>query len=227
MSIKNPNQFARVPLSLLGMDGVKGSTIATYVSLASYADRSGFCFPSVPTIAKRAGISEKIARRECQLLISLGFLESRKHFDKEERQSSNRYYLTWQRDNGGKNATGEELLSSEIREKRHPDGVESDTQTKSITKQIHETTALSAEIVSKAWTANGSTQRVEAVIKVVSDALSNGIEASRLESALKELKLNNAYVSAFSLNEALNPKKRSFSLLADQKVDWSLVSEDL
>lgn len=226
MARTNPRQYVRIPQTLLTSDGIKASTIATYASLASYADRKGFSFPSVPSIAKRAGLSEKIARRECDRLVKLGYLERRAHFDASEGQRSNRYTLIWQKDD---TAETTELVeqndeSSRIVSDSAPSS-ESERLTRSIKNQQQQSIEA-AQIVANSWRSQGKTQREESVIRFVNDALANGIEAERLQAALVELSRTNSYVSAYSLNSALNPKSL-FTIAADKKIDWSNESEML
>ncbi len=213
-------------MRLMATDGVKASTIATYASLASYADRKGFSFPSVPSIARRAGLSEKVARRECNKLVELGYLERRAHFDPTDGQRSNRYTLTWQRDDVAEKNLGEEQKSKSAGADS-PTGPSSEKErlTKSIINQKQQS-IIAADIVAKSWNTAGKTQRKEGVIRVVFDALENGVEEEELRTALKQLDGANIYVSAYSLNTALYPKPRS-TLNADKKVNWTLESEDL
>jgi DNA-binding MarR family transcriptional regulator len=226
MKETNPRQYVRIPMSLLTTDGVKASTIATYASLASYADRKGFSFPSVSSIAKRAGLSEKVARRECNRLVYLGYLERKAHFDATDGQRSNRYVLTWQRDDI-------EEKTLDVKQKGKSAGVdlatpptgESATLTKSIINQRQQS-ILAGDIVADSWNAKGKTQRKESVIGIVRDALENGISEEELRNALVKLNKINIYVSAYSLNTTLYPQPRG-TLNADRKVDWSLESEDL
>jgi DNA-binding MarR family transcriptional regulator len=226
MTRTNPRQYVRIPQSLLTTDGIKASTIATYASLASFADRKGFSFPSVPSIAKRAGLSEKIARRECDRLVSLGYLERKAHFDTSEGQRSNRYTLIWQRESTEESrptpeqngeGTGIDLAS--------PPSSKMDTLTRSTINQPQQS-ILAAEIVARSWRSHGKTQKAVSVIRLVSDALTNGLEVEKLEKALTELSRSNSYVSAYSLNAALNPKPL-FTLPADRKTNWEGESERL
>ena len=226
MARTNPRQYVRIPQTLLTSDGVKASTIATYASLASYADRKGFSFPSVPSIAKRAGLSEKIARRECDRLVKLGYLERRAHFDASEGQRSNRYTLIWQKDDTAKTTelVGQNDESSGLVSDTAPSS-ESERLTRS-TKNQQQQSIEAAQIVTNSWRSQGKTQRIESVIRLVNDALLNGIDAQKLETALAELSRTNSYVSAYSLTSALNPKPL-FTLEADRKVDWAKESENL
>ena len=226
MNLNNPKQYVRIPMELFAAQGVKASTIATYASLASYADKKGFCFPSVPTIAERAGLSEKVARRECKKLVELGYLERRTHFDEIYGQRSNRFTLTWQRDDTvektvAKRKNGDGSADNSV---SNP-GSENDRLTRSIINQRQQTKRLAADIVTDVWSSSGKTQRKEAVIEIVADALENEIEVENLRKALSKLNGINTYVSAYSLNTALYPKPVP-TLNADKKVDWSSESED-
>ena len=224
MTKTNQRQYIRIPQTLLTTDGIKASTIATYASLASFADRKGFSFPSVPSIAKRAGLSEKIARRECDRLVNLGYLERRAHFDISEGQRSNRYILLWQKVSSEESTEAPELKNerTRIHIPTAPAG-DIDTLTRSTSNQQQQS-ILAVEIVAKSWSSQGKTQKEMSVIRLVSDALTNGIEADKLEKALTELRRTNSYVSAYSLTVALNPKPL-FTLPADQKINWESESE--
>ena len=226
MARTNPRQYVRIPQTLLTTDGIKASTIATYASLASYADRKGFSFPSVPSIAKRAGLSEKIARRECDRLVSLGYLERRAHFDASEGQRSNRYILIWQKESSEESASApkQNIEGTGIVLASAPSS-DMDTLTRSTNNQPQQS-ILAAEIVAKNWRSFGKTQKEVSVIRLVNDALTNGLEVEKLEKALAELSRSNSYVSAYSLNAALNPKPL-FTLPADRKTNWESESEDL
>ena len=224
MSKTNPRQYVRIPHSLMTTDGIKASSIATYAALASYADKDGFSYPSVPSIAKRAGLSVKIARRECDRLVKLGYLVRTPHFDGPKQQRSNRYTLTWQRDNVATNVP-------ETRQKRQTPGVVSasgptgisDTRTNSTNNYNHLTTA--ADLVEASWSPQGKTQNKQGVARIVAVSLENGISPEKLEAALKILDRDRKYVSDFSLGAALNPKPL-ITLAADKKVDWDYESEE-
>lgn len=225
MSKTNPKQYVRIPMTLLTTDGTKASTIATYASLASYADRKGFSFPSVPSIAKRAGLSEKVARRECKTLVELGYLERRTHFDATDGQRSNRYILTWQRDDlDGKSTEGEQISKSSGVDLATAPGSENARLTKSILNQSQQS-IIAADIVADSWSIVGKTQRKTGVIRIIQDALENGNDEEELRKALAKLNQLNVYISAYSLSTALHPKPRG-TLNADKKVDWTLESED-
>ena len=211
-------------MTLLMNTNAKGATIATYAALASYADKKGFSFPSVPSIAKRAGISVKVARRECDRLVVLGYLERKPHYDLSEGQRSNRYVLTWQR--------GDSLLT--------PVGVESDGSGSTVdfalaptSKNDGLTTCSSnqrqqsitaAEIVTSAWSAEGKTQNKNAVIRAIATCLENGIPAEKLLNALSSLDQVEVQINSFTLNSALHPK-RNKTIAADKENTWPSTDE--
>jgi len=226
MSKTNPRQYVRIPHSLLTTDGIKASSIATYAALASYADKEGFSYPSVPSIAKRAGLSEKIARRECDRLVKLGYLIKTPHFDGPKLQRSNRYTLTWQRDNVSINAQeeGQKRQTPGVVSASGPTG-ESDTRTNLNNNYNHLTTATS--LVEKAWNPKGKTQRKQGVVRLVADSLENGIAADQLEAALKRLDREGRFVSSYSVHPALNPKPLFPGFAPDRQHDWSTASENL
>ena len=226
MSKTNPRQYVRIPHSLFTTDGIKASTIATYAALASYADKDGFSWPSVPSIAKRAGLSEKITRRECQRLIELGYLTKSKHFDGTGLQRSNRYILTWQREMVVEKDSTEQLKrQTPLTFPSNSGPSKSDTRTNS-NKDNYNHLTTAAELVENSWDAGGKTQTKRAVIRIVATALENGVEQQKLLEALAKLSQLDIYISAYSLSSALNPKPLT-KLRADEKVDWSSQSEDL
>ena len=235
MTRTNPRQYVRIPQTLLTTDGIKASTIATYASLASFADRKGFSFPSVPSIAKRAGLSEKIARRECNRLVSLGYLERRAHFDESEGQRSNRYILIWQKESSEESTTSPKQISEGTGiALASASAGDIETLTRSITNQQQQS-ILAAEIVANNWSPLGTAQREASVIRYVNDSLTNGVEVGKLEKALSELSRTNSYVSDYSLTAALNPKplytlpadRPLYTLPADRKTDWEKQSDKL
>jgi DNA-binding MarR family transcriptional regulator len=73
--MSKPYQHVRIPLSLiLDSPGIKASTIAVYVALASFADVNGIAWPSIKTTAKRAKVSQATVRKEIHRLETYGLL---------------------------------------------------------------------------------------------------------------------------------------------------------
>ena len=220
-------QFVRVPMSLLTTDGVKGTTLATYAALASFADPAGHCFPSVPTIAKRAGVAEKTARAECKRLVRLGYLSIAAHMGEKGGQTSNRYTLLWQQKALAEKADPLVPIDQSPRSKmEREDGGEMDTRSITSSIKSHKTTA--AELVASCWSAEGKAQSKAGVISVIATALNNKVPATDLEKALSILNNSGAFVSAYSLTAALQPPKPLFhTIAADKKVDWAKEREEM
>ena len=77
-----PRRFVPVPFHAIGR--LTGSQLATYVSIRSFKNSStGKCYPSMRTIAKRAGYSRKTVQAAKRALRDQGLLEwevrGRKH----------------------------------------------------------------------------------------------------------------------------------------------------
>ena len=76
-----PRRFVAVPWEAIGL---KGSELATYVSIRSFKNsKTGRCFPSMRTIAKRASLSMRTIQAAKRALRDQGLLEwelrGRKH----------------------------------------------------------------------------------------------------------------------------------------------------
>ena len=76
-----PRRFVPVPFRAIGLTG---SQLATYVSIRSFKNsKTGKCYPSMQTIAKRASLSPKTVQSAKQSLRDRGLLEwevrGRKH----------------------------------------------------------------------------------------------------------------------------------------------------
>ena len=225
MKKTKPHQFLRIPHSLFNHEGIKGSTIATYAALASYADNKGFCYPSVSSIAGRAGISLATARRECAHLVSLGYLQITPHHV-GTRQSSNHYLLKWQSGELSRQENGSQNEQGEVIEFATPTPIENDGRSRIILNKNHLSTAT--ELVERLWSPAGRAQSKKTVITAIETALINGCTQSELSSALLRLNSQAAYISSFSLQKELAPKSSFKGLLqADIPTDWSTQSEDI
>ena len=76
-----PRRFVPVPFHAIGLTG---SQLATYVSIRSFKNsKTGKCYPSMQTIAKRASLSRKTVQAAKRALRDQGLLEwelrGRKH----------------------------------------------------------------------------------------------------------------------------------------------------
>lgn len=63
------------------------------MSLADAADDHGVCWPSVPTLARKCGVTTRTVRRAIQHLIASGLLHREPRFRDDGSHSSNRYTL--------------------------------------------------------------------------------------------------------------------------------------
>lgn len=71
--------WAMVPVWVLSK-GLTGGELATYVSLRSFADRSGEAHPSFRTVAERAGLSVKTVEKAVSRLRDLGLLRTTRRY---------------------------------------------------------------------------------------------------------------------------------------------------
>ena len=76
-----PRRFVPVPFHAIGLTG---SQLATYISIRSFKNsKTGKCYPSMQTIAKRASLSRKTVQAAKRALRDQGLLEwevrGRKH----------------------------------------------------------------------------------------------------------------------------------------------------
>jgi response regulator of citrate/malate metabolism len=68
--------------------------LAVYVVLCMYADnRTKEAYPSVATIAKKSRSSERVVRRSIKSLEEAGYIEIKRQFGEQGRQTSNQYIL--------------------------------------------------------------------------------------------------------------------------------------
>lgn len=74
-------RFAIVPARAVDDRRLSRSTLAMLVTLGTYSDRNGWCWPSVSTLAVRLGISERQVKRAIRELEKLGYIETQRQFD--------------------------------------------------------------------------------------------------------------------------------------------------
>lgn len=81
-----------------------------------------------------------------------------------------------------------------------------------------------SKIVSTVWeplTAGKTSQPPVAVVKIVSNAMKNGVSAARIKKALTDIANAGLTVTTTRLDQALNGNLKTKKLNADNKVDWS------
>lgn len=76
------------------LDGAEKGVLFSIEAHVCFKDReTGWCWPSVATIAKGAGISERTAHRALRVLETLSWIEKERQFN-EHGQTSSRYRVT-------------------------------------------------------------------------------------------------------------------------------------
>lgn len=81
-----------------------------------------------------------------------------------------------------------------------------------------------SKIVSTVWeplTAGKTSQPPVAVVKIVSNAMKNGVSAARIKKALTDIANAGLTVTTTRLDQALNGNLKTKKLNADNQVDWS------
>ena len=83
-------------LKKLYQSDLPNRAIAVYLYLRGRANKEGFCWPAVPTMARELKVSESTIRRALRDLVREGFLVVEKRQRDSGADSSNRYILTRQ-----------------------------------------------------------------------------------------------------------------------------------
>jgi hypothetical protein len=65
--------------------------------LGTYADRDGWCWPSMPTLAERLGVTRQAVQRSIRQLAELGYIEVERRYRPDGTQDRNRYRLLFDR----------------------------------------------------------------------------------------------------------------------------------
>jgi len=74
-------RFAIIPARAVDDPRLSRSSLAVLVTLGTYSDKAGWCWPSVSTLAVRLGVSERQVKRSLRELEKLGYLETKRQFD--------------------------------------------------------------------------------------------------------------------------------------------------
>lgn len=235
--MSKPYQHVRIPLSLiLDSPGVKASTIAVYVALASFADVNGIAWPSIKTTAKRAKVSQATVRKEIHHLESFGLLLVKPRteiIDGKSRNTSHLYTLTWHKKylrNESKLLEVSDLNQGLSKRDATPT-LKRERRTTTTTNHNHMNHASAREeaeiLVKRCWSSAGSTQSYKDVAAIVEISIENGIPIEKLEKAFKRLAVSGAlYISKYALSQAIKDSGSRGTLQADVKVDWSKENEN-
>lgn len=82
-------------LSILLDSELPSRAVAVYLVLNEYADREGYCFPSLKTIAQGTGLSKSTVKRAIKDLTETGFIQKEKRYRPNGALSSCRYHLVF------------------------------------------------------------------------------------------------------------------------------------
>lgn len=80
-------------LSILLDSELPSRAVAVYLVLNEYADKEGYCFPSLKTIAQGTGLSKSTVKRAIKDLTETGFIQKEKRYRPNGALSSCRYRL--------------------------------------------------------------------------------------------------------------------------------------
>lgn len=234
--MSKPYQHVRIPLSLiLDSPGIKASTIAVYVALASFADVNGIAWPSIKTTAIRAKVSQATVRKEIDRLKSYGLLLVKPRteiINGKSMNTSHLYTLTWHKKylrNEGK-VLEDSNLNQGLSIGDTTPTIKRERRTTTTTNHNHVNHAGTREeaeaLVKRCWSFTGSTQSYKDVAAIVEISITNGIPIEKLETAFKRLAESGAsYISKYALSQAIKVPRPKGTLQADMKVDWSKTNE--
>lgn len=80
-------------LKRLYQSDLPNRAIAVYLYLRGRANKEGFCWPAVPTMARELKMSESTIRRALRDLVREGFLKVEERQRESGADSSNKYWL--------------------------------------------------------------------------------------------------------------------------------------
>ena len=105
---KRKHPFVQIPSAIFEVTKNK-STICLYLSLMTYADSEGFCFPSYNKIKDQTGMSNTTIAKALEELKSIGLLSVEKQRRHGNVQENNTYYIEFDigKPSSPKNGVGE------------------------------------------------------------------------------------------------------------------------
>ena len=229
--MSKPYQHVRIPLSLiLDSPGIKASTIAVYVALASFADVNGVAWPSIKTTAMRAKVSQATVRKEIHRLESFGLLIIKPRSEiisGKPVSTSHLYTLTWHKKylKNQNKILEDSDLNQELSNRDTSPTTKGERRTTTTTNDNHlNHTSARAEaqaLVTRCWSSIGSTQSQKDIATIVEISIANGIPIEQLEKAFKRIAESGAaYISKFTLSQAMKDSLPKGTLRADVKVEW-------
>lgn len=87
------SRFAIVPTYWLETESLTPADRMVLVALSSFADEGGYCWPSVASLARRSGSSERTVQYSLKRLAELGAIRIEERTREEGGQTSNAYWL--------------------------------------------------------------------------------------------------------------------------------------
>lgn len=114
------------------LEGIGGNAQALFMWLCSYANTDGNCFPSIPTLAKKIGISESSIKREIKKLVELGVVTKNQRKEGSVYLSNEYTVVVFEENIGGVKQTlpgvmenfGGSLMSSEVGSQRATNSIQ-------------------------------------------------------------------------------------------------------
>ena len=94
-------RFARVPMWVASMQQLSGRALRVYICILAHADRNGFAFPSLATIAEVTGITRHKLPALINELIAAGLLRRQERRDEAGDNTTNLYEVVWMLPQGG------------------------------------------------------------------------------------------------------------------------------
>jgi len=88
-------RYSIIPVRAIEDPHIHGAALRVLVSLGSYADRDGFCYPSQSTLARRLRVSRQAINQQIRVLEQLGYLQitRRKNYSGDETSCLYRIYF--------------------------------------------------------------------------------------------------------------------------------------
>ena len=90
-------RFAITPARAVEDHRLGDAAYRVLACLGTYANKDGWCWPSMPTLADRLGITRQAVQRSIRQLVEIGYLEVESRRRPDGSQDRNRYPLLFDR----------------------------------------------------------------------------------------------------------------------------------
>jgi GntR family transcriptional regulator len=91
--VQASGRFAVVPARVLDDRAIRPAALRVLLALATHSNRDGWCWPSIPTIARRLGVLRQAVSRAIGELVHLGYLTVQPQTRANGSRSSNLYRI--------------------------------------------------------------------------------------------------------------------------------------